>query len=369
MTSLRSCFIVSVQLMLACCLNSFADEPAKEGEKEKKEKPKIKISKETTYIEEPVGEDGYINYLKALNQHLSKGVTPENNAAVVICKVIGPNGGELGGNEKYRDRLYAQLGLDALPEKGDYFVSMQQLAEIEGPKLDRPRAAGELINDYYNEQSRAMKAPWSKEDCPAIAKWIDVNQKPLALLAEGIGRKRYFMPLITGDESGMLMAVLLPALQDTRNLARILKARAMFRLSEGDVEGAWQDMMTCHRLARHVAQGTLIERLVGFAIDGIALDGDQMIAQSGQLMTDQALRFRGQLDSLPAIPRIVESLDTFERYGFLDAVTHMARGKAGVVEMMGGLADGDAGPAAGLVKLLSKTLIDWNEPMKIANKN
>lgn len=362
--------VVSLPLLLAYCLNSAADEPPKEGDDGRKAKANIKISKETTYIEEPVGKDGYINYIEALNQRLSKGITTKNNAAVVVCKVIGPNGGELRGMDEYRDKLFKRLGIGDLPEEGDYFMTMYQLAEIDGPKLDRPRKADELINAYYEEQMRAMKAPWSKEDCPAVARWIEVNEKPLAILTEGINRDRFFMPLITTEEPGMLISVLLPIVQSTRNFARVLKARAMLRLNEGDVEGAWRDLMTCHRLARHVAHGpTLIERLVGIAIDGIALDGDQIIAQSDRLMTAQALKFRSQLEELPPIPRMVDSLNTAERFMFLDAVNHLARGTPGVLEMVGGLAgevDGD-GPAAALTKLVSKTLIDWNEPMKMAN--
>ena len=65
--SLRFRFIVSLPLLLACCLNSVADESATEGEKDKKATPRIKISKETTFIEEPVGKDGHINYIEALN--------------------------------------------------------------------------------------------------------------------------------------------------------------------------------------------------------------------------------------------------------------------------------------------------------------
>jgi hypothetical protein len=86
-------------------------------------------------------------------------------------------------------------------------------------------------------------------------------------------------------------------------------------------------------------------------------------------MTAQALKFRSQLEELPPIPRMVDSLNTAERFMFLDAVNHLARGTPGVMGMVGGLVgevDGD-GPAAALTKLVSKTLIDWNEPMKMAN--
>ncbi len=48
------------------------------------------ISKETTYITEPLDELGYPDYAAALNQRMSNGVTPENNAAVLLMQAAGP---------------------------------------------------------------------------------------------------------------------------------------------------------------------------------------------------------------------------------------------------------------------------------------
>src|SRR5712691_6035186 len=48
------------------------------------------VSKETTYITEPLDKHGYPDYVTALNQRLSQGVTPENNANVLIWQALGP---------------------------------------------------------------------------------------------------------------------------------------------------------------------------------------------------------------------------------------------------------------------------------------
>src|SRR5260370_37938042 len=49
------------------------------------------VSPETTYITEPLDKDGYPDYVTALNQRLSQGVTPENNANVLIWQALGPH--------------------------------------------------------------------------------------------------------------------------------------------------------------------------------------------------------------------------------------------------------------------------------------
>ncbi len=49
----------------------------------------ITISRETTYITGPLNEDGTVNYVAALDDRLSKGVTPENNAAPLLLRAWG----------------------------------------------------------------------------------------------------------------------------------------------------------------------------------------------------------------------------------------------------------------------------------------
>ena len=49
----------------------------------------------------------------------------------------------------------------------------------------------------------------------------------------------------------------------------------MLRVAAGKFDEAWQDLLACHRLGRLVARGgTLIEELVGIAIDVIASNAD-----------------------------------------------------------------------------------------------
>ena len=53
-------------------------------------KPKrpITISKQTTYLVQPLDRDGYVDYLAALNHLDSQGVTPENNAGILLVRAM-----------------------------------------------------------------------------------------------------------------------------------------------------------------------------------------------------------------------------------------------------------------------------------------
>ena len=80
----------------------------------------VTISKETTFITKPLTADGYPDYIAALNDRGSQGVTPKNNAVVLVFRAMGP---ELVARQ-IRDRYCALLGIGPPPEKGDYFVAL-----------------------------------------------------------------------------------------------------------------------------------------------------------------------------------------------------------------------------------------------------
>src|SRR5437763_7616782 len=87
----------------------------------KKHRGKFTISKETTYITGPLDKDGYIDYAAALNERLSKGVTPENNANVLIWKAIGSR----CEAPLMPIKFFQLMGIEAPPEKGQYFIDLK----------------------------------------------------------------------------------------------------------------------------------------------------------------------------------------------------------------------------------------------------
>ena len=87
------------------------------------------ISNETTYLTEPLRKDGSVDYVSALNERYSQGVTPQNNAAILFWKAVGPE--EI--LSEYRSRYFEMLGVPPLPEKGDYYVDLEKyLAQHKG---------------------------------------------------------------------------------------------------------------------------------------------------------------------------------------------------------------------------------------------
>jgi peroxiredoxin len=304
----------------------------KNDEKKGQAKPKFTISKETTYITEPLTEEGYPNYAAALNKHYGKGVTPENNAAVLFWKAYGPH----PEGATMPPDFFRLLGVE-LPEEGEYFLVYTKFL-TEHKQIPRSDERFAALNE---QQLEAAKRPWKRDEFPEIAEWLAANEKPLAVVVEGTRRTECFSPVVLpkkqAEEDFGLMRVRLPGVQQSREFARALAARAMLRLGEGKVEEARQDLLACHRLGRLVAQGPfLIEFLVGIAIDGIAARGDLAFIEHTSPNAGQAARYLRELDALPRVAHVGQRVDLAERMIFLDLTLIVARdGLAAISRLTG----------------------------------
>jgi len=293
---------------------------ANDDSERKKHKPRFPLGKETTFVTEPLDAEGYIDYAAALNEHWRRGVTPENNANVLFWKALGPH--PEGGTMP--DEYFKWLGIKSPPEKGDYFIPLARFAR-EQLKLD----LGPRPNAIDDELSRCSQRPWKSSECPNIAAWLKANEKPLALAVEASKRTDYYSPLVpkrTKEGPTPLIGALLPTVQKCREFAAILTARAMLRLEEGRINDAWQDLLACHRLGRLVARGaTLIELLVGIAIDAIAVSADLAFLERIDGKAEQINKCLRELRELPPMPRMVEKMDFGERFSSLELVMMIDR--------------------------------------------
>jgi len=294
---------------------------ASADDKEAKRKPKFTIGKETTYVTGPVDADGYIDYAAALNERLGKGIKPEDNANVLLWKAFGPH----PEGTKMPPEFFKWLGTQEPPERGDYFINLGRYMR-EQLKIE----PGEQANAIFEQVGRVTQRPWPAKEYPEFAAWLKANEKPLARAIEATKRPHYFNPLTsrkTKKGSSGLIFALLPGVQKSRELASALAARAMLHVAEGRPAAAWDDLLACHRLGRLVARGgTLIEGLVGIAIDSIASKADLAFLDGTKLTAKQIRDCLRDLEKLPAMPEMAAKVDLGERCMILDIVMMIDRG-------------------------------------------
>jgi hypothetical protein len=273
------------------------------------------VGPETTYVTGPLDAHGYVDYVTALNERLRGTITPEQNANVLIWRALGPRpeGGEMP------PEYFTWLGIDPPPEQGDYLVSYTNYLK-EHFKIDASLQREEL----FDRQSRAMKWPWRAADEPELADWLKRSEKPLALLVEASRRPDYYNPLVpnrTPDWSSGLLSSLLPNVQRCREVAAALTCRAMLRVQERKFDDAWRDLLACHRLGRLLSRGgSIIELLVGYAIEKIVSTAEVTFLDYAKLTSDQILARAADWRKLPPISTLAEKIDLTERFMMLDTM-------------------------------------------------
>jgi hypothetical protein len=338
---------------------ALAPEEDKGDKTEKKRKGKMTLGKETTYVTEPLDKDGYIDYAAALNKRLGEGVTPANNANVLLWKSFGPRpeGGTMPPD------FYEWMGIQPPPERGDYFVELTRYLK-DHPNLDPGKSTDEL----YDQLERVSQRPWTAQAYPHLAAWLKANEKPLALVVEATGRSHYFSPLTpakSGKGSAGLIGALLPGVQKCRSLASALAARAMLRTGEGAEKEAWQDLLACHRLGRLVGRGgTLIEALVGVAIDTIAGKADLAFLERTKPKAKRIEACLRDLQKLPPLSPIAEKVDLTERFVLLDIIMLIDRHGIRYLEGLSGGQPKQVNPNA--ERVLED--IDWNPTLQSVNR-
>jgi hypothetical protein len=318
-----------------------------------KPKGKFTVGNDTTYVTGPLDKDGRIDYQTALNERLGKGVTPENNANVLIWKAVGPH--PEGANMPAE--FFKLLGVPQPPEQGDYFVP---LARYVKETLNLP--PGPAADAVFEQLTRATRRPWAAKDSPALDGWLTANEKPLAVAVEATKRTHYFSPLVS---KGGLLGALLPAVQKCREVASALAARAMLRAESGAADAAWQDLQACHRLGRLVGRGgILIEALVGIAVDTVAFRADVAFLVQTKPSVQQIEKYMDDLRKLPRPAPPANIVVLGERFMLLENIFLADRHGINYLE---GLSNGKPKNPNPLGEKVMEG-IDWDPALKSANK-
>ncbi|HDZ44005.1 MAG TPA: hypothetical protein ENH80_08705 [Phycisphaerae bacterium] len=277
----------------------------------------ITISPETTVITEPLNPDGTVNYFQAIVDRYSEGVTPENNAAVLLVRALGPK----AFDEEVRSESLRQLGLteEELKKDTPYFEELTDFYR------KHPSAEDDDAWKMQELLAELARRPWTAEDYPLVAAWLEANEKPLQLIVEASRRERLYCPLVSQSDPPLLLDTKLQGLVGVRRIRQAVAARAMLRLGSGDIEGAREDALAVHRVGRGLMTNpTLIQTIMGLSLDRKANRVDRAMIASADLSTSDVrlmLKDRKALGEMGTLTKLFE----IERFVMLDMVMFVHR--------------------------------------------
>lgn len=350
---------------------------------------KLELSRETTYVQGPLRDDGTVDYIAALNEVSGKGVTPQNNVLTLMIAAAGPTFAESLPQEQF----YQQLGIEPPAAQGHYLIPIEDfIAAVIQPNAydrtdvtletidralpggvlnklrqtfkDEPDAGARLVDRFYESTDN----PWAAEDAPLLHAYLLYSETPLETLDRALKRPRFYYPKLREHEDDLFIGVLLPALGAARVQARLLTSRAMLRFGAGDVDAAWNDLLSVYRYARLMSQDPiLITHLVGYSIESLANFSVQAMAASGKLTAAQARRMIADIEKLPARRPVAEAIN-YERFTSLDVIMLIQRKGLEGLQQIQGRARQWTDAEKQIEKLALQRLFDPNLVMRRMNR-
>lgn len=313
--------------------------------------PRFTVSRETTFVVGPVQQDGAIDYPSALSSQWGRGVTMENNACVLLLEAMGP--APLGSD--FTPDYFAALGVAPLSDDSSRLAWLEKFAQGERWDADQRER-------LHQVRATAMRRPWTREEFPQLAQWLDHNETPYQLVRRAVERERYASPWYAGVTS-QLGDHAIPELEANRELARLLCVRALLRAGERSHEEAWQDVWACLSLGRLVGSGpSMVEYKLGAAIESLAIGTALTLLKHTQVSATEARVLLGRLGSFPPPPNLAAAIDWGERCIYLDAILQLASGRIDAHDVL------EVAPNELESELASEgASIDWDVPLRKGN--
>lgn len=304
-------------------------------------KAAIKISPEATFITEPLTPDGLPDYRRWTleRQRAAAKQGRGMNGVIPLWQAIWPVGfgiehyeflaAESGGTLPTKhgpfgndaDKLLEREIADWLitvwcPEPDN--VTEEEMAEL---KIDAISAARVVL-----EESRSR--PFSADEFPPIAQWIERNQEGYALLDAAAACDFFYWPepsLSHTDERPMLLT----SANAIRGPLRIFSMRTYLLIGEGNFEGAANSCLSALRLAHISHQDDyFISNLVSVACTEMALSVILRFVTEPGVPSELLKRVLDDLDRYPPRVRFADSLRSGERMFALDAIIRWSQGRA-----------------------------------------
>jgi hypothetical protein len=316
----------------------------------------ITIAPDTTFITTPLKPDGTPNYIQALDDLYSAGITDDNNAAPLLLSAFNP---ETTLAKSAREQIYARLHMPLHPAPVPFQDSYSLFLHPDGHIID-----GQQNDD---EIALCRKSLWKESDHPALAAWLRTAGPALDFLHVAVKRPRYYVPYGAPVYTPIVRSLLLPSLGKYNELANAACLRAMLRASVGDLDGARSDLLAVHRFARLVGQGRfIIERLVAVHIDSTASDSEIALAAHNIFNAAQSRQFAADLHALPPLPPLADALLS-ERFSVLNGIAYGSRHNLGITAIS--FFNGELDPLEKKFTLVAINLFptDINAAMRQAN--
>jgi hypothetical protein len=308
----------------------------------------LTVAPDTTLLTGPLRPDGTVDYVAALNQIYSQGITPENNAFVALVPAID-------GQHDMPASMYAKaLELAGAKEPKGTFYPLQ------APH----RLTLKEANDYVAACLPLQSKPWTATDHPDLDRLVNLDKDALDAVHPAVQRSRFWFPLVSRDES--LIGTEIPPLMRIQDIGTMLRIRAMRSLGSGDAPAAWHDLLDVHQMAHLLTQDSeILSIYVAARIDNGTFRADWALIANPNSDSTLLTKMSADLQCLSPLPPRAEVARRRSIYIFPDSVRPLAQQVKATFEQST-LANSPAKTDQSM-KAASLVLPDWDHMLRYGN--
>ena len=306
----------------------------------------VTISKETTYITEPLTDEGLPDYRRAwLELERKHKVPAAENGAVAFYQVVGLE----NVDEQYHQAFCDELGMP-LPDSASCLQSLVDESQVRKTQIWLLQQRGEQVDsgsfeafqathfelayeayegaiDLLSFPLQANIKPAAVRGIPPIEAWLTANNAKLDQVVEAINRPGWYEPspdLCGQNPQSGIIGVSRP--MTMRGVVQCLAFRARYRVAANDLRGAMGDLQAIHRYSTRWHSQTYVDLLMQRGMVVLyALPVEQLLLDR-QDVSDELLQ---ELQTLypPKVPAssISQLISGGERICTLDFLIKMLR--------------------------------------------
>lgn len=253
----------------------------------------LRISEETTRFTEPLNVQGKrVDYFRVLERELyPPQMKTDENGYRMIVRALG---------DRRNDRLDMEPGQENDPALKKQTYGKLGLDFSQPPTLNYEAPETYFLPHPTEGQTMVYYGPWGHTPVPKIENWLDKNGAALDRAVEALKNPLFCVPLVRENENVALHELKSDAHSFVRDLSHGLRMRAFHRQNENDWDGAIEDMIAAHRLARFMTyQPHYRDLLFGVSLENSVHKLPLRGKPDRNISLDQLRRFFAALDELP----------------------------------------------------------------------
>lgn len=315
--------------------------------------PAIVLSKETTYVTEPLDDAGGIDYVAALENKYGANIPAKQNGAREYVLAFD-SADTSDGYIDVRQAVLEGLELPLSNENELSFKSLEDFGELNPPLVKQTmlaqnmmlpeEAEEEWVENLFNPDSSrpdgepsvwqlgdywfrtAEIRPWTEDRYPLLATWLESHRQQMDHIRAGSRCKRCFFPLVRSKPDELLLSTPIYYHGVMNQVGYLFRVHATLHLGRGEHDLAWSDSQTLLIFSRHLSeQPHLIPHLTGFSLAQAALMNIADIVHYGEFTAEELAHMAREFDGIGTLEPVAEKFRGGERMLQLEIVQAQSR--------------------------------------------